>query len=276
MNARRSMPADPPAVEFASAINWHLLEKNEKLYRDLFSAVEPWQHVVIDDFLAPSIAAHASRSFPKADRDQARSALLFGTRKNDPEIALLDEAFSQIFTELHDARFVAYLERLSGIEGLRADETLFGAGIHQGTRGSVLRLHADHNTHPLDIGYRRVNVMLYLNENWLPQWNGALKLWDRSAESCRKEVEPLFNRCLIMAVDDTAFHEYGPLRVPETQTRNAVAAYYYARTPAPGQDSAPHITLWPSIRGEGPIRPFLHRLRRAAHAHLMKRVARRP
>jgi hypothetical protein len=140
---------------------------------------------------------------------------------------------------------------VTGIVEIIPDTELLGAGLHQGARGSRLRVHADHNTHPRDAtSFRRVNLLIYLTQGWQAEWNGDLELWDRSASTCERRIAPRFNRCAILGVDDTAFHGYGPLRLPEGRTRNAIAAYYYARSAAPGQAADPHPTLLPSLRDE--------------------------
>jgi Rps23 Pro-64 3,4-dihydroxylase Tpa1-like proline 4-hydroxylase len=176
-----------------------------------------------------------------------------------------------IFEALYDRRFVAFLEWMTGIAGLEPDRELAGAGFHQGAAGSYLRVHADHNAHPLDPSrFRRVNVMVYLNKGWKSEWNGDLELWDRHAIAPRKRIAPAFNRALIMEVDDTAYHGYGPLRTPRGRIRKALAAYYYSKLPAPGQSHEPHPTSFPDLGGENPAQAFAERIRRGALARVEK------
>jgi hypothetical protein len=196
-------------------------------------------------------------------RLKAILAQLFEAREYDGRIDLQDPIFTTIFDELLGPRFTAWIESVTGIDGLTADKLLIGAGFHQGGRGSYLQLHADHNTHPLDDSrYRRVNVLVYLNEFWEAEWNGDFELWDRQATSCQERIAPAFNRCVVSEVDDTSFHGYGALRVPHNRTRKALAAYYYAEKPAPGQSVEPHATIWPRVRAEGLGSYWSHRLRR--------------
>jgi hypothetical protein len=174
---------------------------------------------------------------------------------------------------LEGARFTRLLEQITGIEGLEADRELVGAGLHQGGQGSYLRIHADHNTHPTNgLRFRRINILIYLNTRWEAQWNGDLELWDREAASCEKKIEPRFNRCAILAVDDTAYHGYGPLRVPNGVTRNALAEYYYADVAAEGQTDMPHPTTLPTLRGEYPIIALLHRARISTLSRIEKAI----
>ena len=71
------------------------------------------------------------------------------------------------------------LEELTGIKNLIADKTLYGGGLHQVERGGKLDIHADFNIHKKFKWHRRVNLILYLNKNWKPEYNGYLELWDK-------------------------------------------------------------------------------------------------
>jgi hypothetical protein len=256
-----------------STLNWQLFDARRDAFREAYRTAEPWPHLIIDGFLPEDVALEAAHSFPKMDWRRYRLARLFGARVNELPPHSTAPVIASIIKELHGPHFIKLIESITGISGLVPDLNLFGSGIHQGARGSVLRLHADHNCHPTMGGfYRRVNVMLYLNDRWQSSWNGDLQLWDREALGCAKSISPISNRCVIMGVDDTAFHCYGPLRLPRKLTRNAIAVYYYAAEPAVGQDREPHITLWPTIRGENPVVPALYRLRRAALAAINKRL----
>jgi Rps23 Pro-64 3,4-dihydroxylase Tpa1-like proline 4-hydroxylase len=222
----------------------------------------PWRHLVVDNFLHIEAAHRAAAAFPALPPTTLRLASLLGARSHEGRLGELDPIFDEIFEELHSPRLTSLVERITGIDDLLPDGTLSGAGLHQGGRGSYLRLHADHNTHPSNPnGYRRVNIMIYLNPRWEPSWNGALQLWDRDGAACRVRIEPIFNRCVIMSVDDTAYHAYGPLRVPKGSTRNALATYYYTEAPAEGQELKPHHTVWPKIPGTYPLEPVVHRAR---------------
>jgi hypothetical protein len=65
-----------------------------------------------------------------------------------------------------------------------------------------------------------------------------------------------------MQVDDSAFHGYGPLRLPSGRTRKALAAYYYTQTPARLQTTVPHPTILPPLANESRIAAFAERVRR--------------
>jgi Rps23 Pro-64 3,4-dihydroxylase Tpa1-like proline 4-hydroxylase len=256
-----------------SAIDYSGFEDRVEALRAQFSAATPWPHLVIDNFLQPEIATRAADAFPTPDKRKERLARFLGARSYGVRVEDQDPALGAIFEELQGARFTRFLASVSGIEDLAADRERIGAGLHQGARGSYLRVHADHNTHPKDGSrFRRINVLVYLNRRWESKWNGDLELWDRNATSCQKRIAPIFNRCAILPVDDTAFHGYGPLRVPNGVTRNALAEYYYSDVAAVGQTHDPHPTALPQLKSEDLLTSLTHRARRVILARV-ERIA---
>ena len=86
-----------------------------------------------------------------------------------------------VFGFLKTSLFVEFLERLSGIDDIIPDPHYRGSGLHQTGPGGFLRVHADFNRYERYGLDRRVNVFLFLNENWDPDWGGALELWPRQS-----------------------------------------------------------------------------------------------
>ncbi len=73
-----------------------------------------------------------------------------------------------------------------------------GGGLHQTLRGGHLNIHADFSTHHTHENWaRRVNILLYLNEEWRDEWGGKLELWDQDMTACQDRVTPAGNRMLV-------------------------------------------------------------------------------
>lgn len=78
-----------------------------------------------------------------------------------------------------------------------------------------------------------VNVVLYLNDTWNPQWGGELLLHE-GADSGVKPVryEPTPNRAVLFVSDDTTFHEVTEVACPPGTSRKSVMAYMtFAKRP---------------------------------------------
>ena len=260
-------------VDRTSVLDFDSLEARVHLERAHYAAAEPFKHIVLDDFFEREAALCAATAFPPFARTALARA--FGARVYGGKLPEAVPELRRLVDVLHTERFTRYLEALTGIRDLAPDVGLVGSGIHQGARGSDLHVHADHNTHPDDpTWYRRINVLVYLNPNWERAWDGDLQLWDAHAGRCVKRVPPLFNRCVIMEVHDRAFHGYDRLRIPEGETRQSIATYFYTHEPGLSQAARPHGTLFPRLTGgaagerlsRAVRRKILHRIEKAARA----------
>jgi Rps23 Pro-64 3,4-dihydroxylase Tpa1-like proline 4-hydroxylase len=163
----------------------------------------------------------------------------------------MGEATRQLLAELNSATFIDFLERLTGIPGLVPDPHFVGGGLHQIERGGHLKIHADFNRHPGTGLERRLNVLLYLNRDWKPEFGGAFELWNRDMTASDAQIMPFFNRCVIFTTTDTSFHGHPePLACPEGRTRKSIALYYYSRDAPAGQSGDEHNTLFQARPGE--------------------------
>jgi hypothetical protein len=78
---------------------------------------------------------------------------------------------------------------------------------------------------------RRINVLIYLNDDWSEEYGGQLELWDRDMKECLKSVVPEANRCVIFNTTSTSNHG-NPAKVdhPDGRSRKSIALYYYTAT----------------------------------------------
>lgn len=75
---------------------------------------------------------------------------------------------------------------------------------------------------------RRLNMLIYLNKDWQPEWGGELELWDKQMQQKVRSVAPVFNRCVIFSTDADSFHGHPDgLTTPPDVTRKSIALYYY-------------------------------------------------
>ncbi|HEX8051540.1 MAG TPA: 2OG-Fe(II) oxygenase, partial [Thermoleophilaceae bacterium] len=125
-------------------------------------------------------------------------------------------------------RFLSSLARRE----LFVDPAFHGGGFHQGGDGSFLDPHVDFNVHPLHPDWLRVlNVLLYLNRDWRPEYGGSLELRNGLTGETGA-VEPLFNRAVVMLTADHTYHGYPRMSLPPGVTRKSVAVYAYQLVPA--------------------------------------------
>jgi hypothetical protein len=201
-----------------------------------YAHAEPYPHAVLDDFLDPSVARQLLREFPPIDPSGWISYAHVNERKyGKTDRASFPPTIGRVVDDLNAPPFVAWLERLTGIAGLLPDPALEGGGLHQSSRGGHLNIHADFTGHPHRPTWRRrVNLLLYLNEDWQEDYGGHLELWSRDMSRCVRRILPSFNRAVVFNTDPDSFHGHPePLACPAHVTRKSLALYYFTAETRP-------------------------------------------
>jgi hypothetical protein len=143
----------------------------------------------------------------------------------------LGPATSLYFGIVNSGPFVDLLTRLTGIENLVVDHSLFGGGLHETRNGGKFGIHRDFDTHPRTKLENRMVFITYLNKGWNPAWGGALELWDAESKVCVTKVEPEFGHSVLMLNGHSNFHGHPlPLSAPDATCRRSIAAYFYSNT----------------------------------------------
>lgn len=136
-----------------------------------------------------------------------------------------------MFNMLKSEMFTKFLEKLTGIVDLIPDPEYRGSGIHQTLSGGLLDIHADFNRYAKYDMHRRVNVFVFLNENWQPGYGGFLELWSKDLKSCGAKISPDMGRFVVFSSTDFSYHGHPhPLSCPENRSRRSLALYYYTKT----------------------------------------------
>jgi Rps23 Pro-64 3,4-dihydroxylase Tpa1-like proline 4-hydroxylase len=195
---------------------------------DTYRNAAPFPHIVIDDFLDPDALRSVLAEFPSSedktffDRDQERYKFQYSPQD------IPSGHIKNLFAELNSEAFLGFLEEMTGIEGLISDPYFEGGGLHETKRGGHLGVHADFNVHGRLKVERRINLLIYLNEDWKPDYGGQLELWDTGMKECVVQVEPLFGRAVLFNTNLDSFHGHpDPLNCPPDRSRRSIATYYY-------------------------------------------------
>ena len=221
-----------------------LADREQAAYR----AAKPFPHLVVDDFLRPEAARAIADAIPAADSGLAwdRYAAegfemkLASSREED-----LPETVCRALHELNAGPMLRFLEALTGIDHLLPDPQLLGGGVHLVGRGGHLGVHADFNWHPGLQAHRRINLLLYFNQDWDPAWGGDLELWSTDAARRERSIAPLFNRAVIFNTRSDTFHGHpAPLATPEGVWRRSIAMYYYTTQRPEDEIREPHNTRY--------------------------------
>ena len=205
---------------------------NQKLplLADQYRRNSPVPHIFLTEFLQAETAAAAAREFPAVDGPTWTHWQHHNENKHGmTRLDLFPPLLRALTDELNSSNFLSWLSGLTGLPDLLADPGLDGGGLHQASRGGFLNVHTDFSHHHYHKKWRRsVNLILYLNEAWRPEWRGAIELWDVRMRGCVTKYPPLINHVLIFNTDERSFHGFPePLTCPENVSRKSLALYYY-------------------------------------------------
>lgn len=195
-----------------------------------FHSAKPFPLLVIDDFLEPSAAEGLLAEFPSIESMPRSHDYVFGDKRESPTLDTGGTLSQQYRELLLSPEFAKIVSTLTG-RSLFLDPGFHGGGFHQGGDGSYLDTHVDFNIHPQHEDWLRVlNILLYLNKDWPPEFGGDLLVRSDPKDEPRA-VAPQFNRCVIMLTSDNTYHGYRRMTLPPGVTRKSIAAYAYERIP---------------------------------------------
>ena len=212
-----------------------------------YQSASPFPHIVIDDLLDPAMLRQVAAEYPSLegfshfDRDQERLKYQF-VPENIPSALTRN-----LLAELNSVAFVTFLEKMTGIDGLIPDPHFTGGGLHLTKRGGHLGVHADFNLHGELKLERRLNLIVYLNDDWDDSYGGHLELWDTEMKACEVKVAPHIGRAVVFSTTLDSYHGHpDPLTCPPDRDRRSIATYYYtafdqnlADVPARGTNFVP-------------------------------------
>jgi Rps23 Pro-64 3,4-dihydroxylase Tpa1-like proline 4-hydroxylase len=211
----------------------------------VFLEAQPFPHVVVDDLIPLKWVRRINAEWPASEDNWKRHEHKHSAKRACPYPNAYGPSTRELFLELNTDPFLERLKKLSGIEGLCADAELAGGGLHETFPGGFLDVHADFNLHPETRLHRRLNLLLYLNEDWRPEWAGHLQLCGGQGKICIRAIAPLAGRAVIFATTDSSFHGHpNPLACPYGISRRSIALYYYSAERPESEISREHSTLY--------------------------------
>jgi hypothetical protein len=191
-----------------------------------FRSAQPFPVVVLDGFVADDVAAGLLAEFPSIEAMSRSNDYVFADKRASPMLSNAGPTANLLHDVFLSAEFADILSRLTG-RTLFIDSSFHGGGLHQGGDGSYLDTHVDFNIHPHHKNWLRVlNVLLYLNRDWAPDYGGSLLIRSNPTDEPRA-IEPLFNRGVVMLTSDHTYHGYRRMTLPAGVTRKSIAAYAY-------------------------------------------------
>ncbi|MEX2217571.1 MAG: 2OG-Fe(II) oxygenase [Phycisphaerales bacterium] len=234
-------------------------------------SARPVPHFCIDNFLEEGFAQEAERSFPSFE-EASRLGKEFSAVNEKKKIQITDSTkFPAPILRLHEALaeqpWLDTLSHVMDMPNLLADPQLAGGGIHEtGPRGH-LDVHVDFNYIPDRQLHRRLNILVYFNPGWRPEWGGNIELWDKDVKVCEHSFSPVFNRCVVFETNDVSFHGVTAVTCPADRARKSFAAYYYTKEAPKHWTGVSHDTIFrarPDEKVKGMVLMPMEKAKRAA------------
>lgn len=197
-----------------------------------YSSAVPFPSIYLDQFLKADALQRVQNEFPEVSDKIWTHYIHYNERKHGlTKYEHFPSSVQELVQELSQPKFVNWLEKLTGISNLFADPNMEGSGLHQTLKGGFLNIHADFTVHPLEPAWqRRVNVLLFLNDNWDSSQGGDLELWDSNMKECQQKIAPQSNRVVIFSTGEKTYHGYPtPLTCDHNTSRKSVAMYFYTK-----------------------------------------------
>ena len=219
--------------------------------RETFLHARPFRHVVIDDFFENDYAERLLDEFPTFDQ---RLAIAengnIGGKAVNTKIAAISPVYEDLYGFISSKPFLEFVSRLSGLPDLILDPGMYGGGTHENLHGQELDPHVDFNFDQTEQLHRRLNLIVYLNKGWLPEWGGGLEIHSnprRPEENQIRTYNPIFNRAVLFETNEYSWHGFPKITLPEDQrhlSRKSISIYLYTKDRPVGEIAPRHGTFY--------------------------------
>lgn len=216
---------------------------------DSYQNADPFPHMSVNGLFDEDTlrTIHDEFLIPQA-MSSAFIGIAEGGKFAESDINKMGPVTQQFLRECNSQPFLDALSIITGIDNLIADPALIGGGLHQTVRGGRLKVHSDFNVDVSHRFVRKLNLLIYLNDGWLPEWGGSLELWDKDMTHAVIVVPPVLGQVAMFTCSDISYHGLpDPIDCPEGVTRRSLALYYYVDE---GSIPEPRSTLWKERPGE--------------------------
>jgi hypothetical protein len=193
----------------------------------------PFYYHIIDNFFDEEKSKKISKEFPDYDSNvwYYYNNPLENKKTCNSWYNFGPETY-KTFCFLNSQSFIQHLQKITGINNLYPDPGLHGGGLHIHGTGGKLNIHLDYSIHPKLNLQRKLNLIIYMTEDWNLDWGGSLEFWSHDEEKNlpkRKEVEikNIFNRAVLFDTTQNSWHGCPQvLQCPSNKYRKSLAIYY--------------------------------------------------
>ncbi|MBL4900980.1 MAG: 2OG-Fe(II) oxygenase [Colwellia sp.] len=213
--------------------NFDKFEEYVKNNKEIYQNKKPFSYDGITDLFSEVALDGILDSFPAVEdeelwdkRDDKGIQVKLRTNwKTELDIA---PKILEVVQTLQSGRFCRLLSEYTGIDGLMPDYWFGGGGLNQIMKDGELAIHVDGTYNDEIKMYRRVNIIVFLNQDWKDEYGGHLEFWDKELTHCVDKVSPVYNTMAMFNTSDLTPHGHPyPLTCPDNMSRKSLILYYY-------------------------------------------------
>lgn len=151
----------------------------------------------------------------------------------------------EVVHALHSRSFLNWLQKVTDTSDLIPDPYLIGAGYMKSFTGDSLQIHTDFNwVEELKL-HRRINLIIYLNDDWKEEWGGCLDFYDTERKNVVSTTVPGCGNLVIWSYHNLAYHGYpDPITCPANKSRKGIRLFYYVSNANYDPHNPPHRSLY--------------------------------
>lgn len=193
-----------------------------------FNNAEPFEHIIIQNFLKEEIANKISNEYPTNLDDYYKYNNPLEIKYAYDNISNMGDNIKNVFYALCSSKIINALQSITNKKELDYDPTCHGGGLHIHPNNGRLHMHLDYEKHPiLQNKQRYLNIIIYLTKDWDKSWGGETELWNKEMTECKVKSNVQFNTALIFKTTEKSWHGLPePIKCPDDKLRKTLAFYY--------------------------------------------------
>jgi Rps23 Pro-64 3,4-dihydroxylase Tpa1-like proline 4-hydroxylase len=160
---------------------------------------------ILDDILPEEVTLDIYKNFPNKDTYYFRDTF----REKKFTFALLDSIENPILDNITNAfqmdSVIKVIERITKIQHLEGDSSLYASGLSRMDLGHFLNPHIDNSHDANRKKYRRLNLLYYVTPEIQESDGGNFELWDKKVINPFK-IPAKFNRLVVMETTKHSWH----------------------------------------------------------------------
>lgn len=203
------------------------INNSDKLVNN-FNLAEPFEHIMIKNFLKNDIAEKISKQFPSNLDDYYKYDNPLEIKYAYDDINNMNSHLQNVFYALCSNKVLNSFRTITKKQELEHDPTCHGGGLHIHPNNGRLHMHLDYEKHPLlENKQRYLNIILYLSKDYKEEWGGQTELWNSDMSKCIVKSPVQFNTAIIFKTTEKSWHGIPePIKCPEDIYRKTLAYYY--------------------------------------------------